>query len=259
MNFKNLLENTHTLIHQDNVEGSVLKVKENDEYRWFEYGGEVVQSLMCKTTPQKLLTPVSQSLLLFLLWKPSPLKVLNLGLGGASIERYLASIPNVDITSVESSQAIINMAERHFELPKRVNVVCDKAEQFVYQHNDKGHIKYDVVVCDLFIEEKSPDFLFKDDFYSQVNAITTDKAVLMINLQAETNEQLLTALLAIKKQFAHIALIEFDDYKNIVIIASLVELPIKETLQEALTKLTHTEQVSLKKVLQKMRYIPAMK
>jgi len=125
MNFKRLLAKKHVVIYEEAIGESIVTVKETDEYRWFEFGGNVVQSLMCKKKPQQILTPVSQSLLLFLLWKKTPLKVLNLGLGGASLERTLEVIPSTLITSVESSQAIIDMAKRYFNLPKKVHVVCE--------------------------------------------------------------------------------------------------------------------------------------
>ncbi len=256
MDFKKLLTKKHSLLYQQDAGGSVLSVKETADYRWFEYGGEVVQSLMCKAVPEQILTPISQSLLVFLLWRSRPLKVLNLGLGGASLERSLATIPSVLITSVEYSQAVIDMAKRYFNLPKKVHVVCQKAEDFIQQPHNETYTKYDVVLCDLFLEEKSPEFLFTQDFYFHLNNITNDEAVVMINLQAESDEQLLTALIGIKQHFPYIALIEFDDYKNIVLICSLVEIPNRDILNEALKNFEQINFTELNKVIKKIRYIP---
>ncbi|WP_441003391.1 spermidine synthase [Pseudocolwellia agarivorans] len=256
MDFKKLLTKKHSLLHQQDAGGSVLSVKETADYRWFEYGGEVVQSLMCKAVPEQILTPISQSLLVFLLWRSRPLKVLNLGLGGASLERSLATIPSVLITSVEYSQAVIDMAKRYFNLPKKVHVVCQKAEDFIQQPHNEAYTKYDVVLCDLFLEEKSPEFLFTQDFYFHLNNITNDKAVVMINLQAESDEQLLTALIGIKQHFPYIALIEFDDYKNIVLICSLAEIPNRNILNEQLKNFDQINFTELNKVIKKIRYIP---
>jgi len=36
---------TAIIIHKKMVEGNWLVVKENQHYRWFEYGGESIQSL----------------------------------------------------------------------------------------------------------------------------------------------------------------------------------------------------------------------
>lgn len=240
-------------MHQKDVDGRLLTVKETADYRWFEYGGNSVQSLMSKTTSEKTVTPVSQSLLVFLLFDIAPLRILNLGLGGASLERALTALPNVLLTSVDASQSVIDIAKRYFNLPKDSYVVCQKAEVFIQQTKSE----FDVVICDLFIDEKNPGFLYAQDFYSQLNEITSHKAVVVINTQAESEEQLLGALLSIRKYFSHIALIEFEGYKNIVIISSSHEIPAREILQKRLKSFTQVALSGLDNVIENMRYIPA--
>lgn len=267
MDLKKLLSQKQTLIHQEEDDGSVLKVKETEQYRWFEYGGLSIQSLMNKRVPEQILMPVCQSLLLFLLFpeillKSKPLRkktlnVLNLGVGGASIERALATIPDLLLTSVDTSQAIIDMAKRYFNLPQEMQVVCQNAEQFIQQTNTS----YDVVLCDLFIGDKSPEFLFRKDFYLDLSKITVSNSVVLINLQANTDEQLLHALLAIKIYFPYIALIEFDDYTNIVIIASPHEIPTRKTLLQRFSNIKQADSTcflnsNLEQAIEKMRYIP---
>ena len=257
MDLKKLVAKKYTRLFEQNLDGSQLTVKETVDYRWFELAGNDVQSIMSRATPEQIITPVSQSLLLFLLWKSKPLKVLSLGLGGAAFERTLASIPSVLITSVEASQPIIDMAKQFFNLPKKVHVVCQKAEDYVQQ--TQTQIKFDVVICDLFYAEKSPEFLFSHEFYGNLKNISADASVMMINLQADTDEQLLKALLAMKKHFTYLALIEFDDYKNIVLICSNVEIPEREDLQKRLANFKGVSFTDLNKVIPKIRYIPPSK
>jgi spermidine synthase len=257
MDLKTLLSQKCTVLHQQDDNGIALIVKESAKYRWFEYGGTSTQSLMNKSLSEEILMPVYQSLLLFLLFKSTPLKILNLGLGGASIERALATIPHLLLTSVDSSQAVIDMAKRYFNLPSTVEVVCQQAEQFIEQTDTL----YDVVLCDLFIGENNPKFLFKEDFYQQLATIMVANRVLMINLQADTDEQLIHAVLAIKTVFHYIALMEFDDYSNIVIIASSHEIPEQARLQQQLANFTLLDfscflNSSLEQAIEKMRYIP---
>lgn len=252
MDLNKLQAKQYTIVHQQDDNGNLLVVKETVEYRWFEYGGQGIQSLMNIKSPEKILTPVSQSLLFFLLWKNKPLKVLNLGLGGGAFERTLATMSSVLLTSVEVSLPVIDMAKRYFKLPQKVHVVCQGAEDFISTTQNK----YDVILCDMFIEEKSPNFLFSGAFYQQLQKISLNKSVVIINLQAETDEQLLLALFEIKKSFPHIALIDFDDYKNIVIICSSHEIPQRERLQEKLTGFTQVDLTGLEKIIPKIRYMP---
>ncbi|MDA7746562.1 hypothetical protein N8878_04440 [Psychromonas sp.] len=235
-----------------NIDGELLSVKETDEYRWFEYGGTSAQSLMNKQNPEEIMIPIYQSLFLFLLIHNNPKHILNLGLGGASIERALAANPSLLVTSVDASQSIIDMAEAYFELPKNSHVVCQQAELFI-QHTQS---QYDVVLCDLFVGEKSPDFLFTEAFYSQLKQITTKQSLVMINMQADTNDQLLVALLAIKKYFPYIALLEFDDYINIVIVCSSHVIPKQATLQRRLSLLASPPCDGLTEVIERIQYIP---
>ena len=256
MDLKKLLSQHATIVYQQDDDGVVLQVKETAQYRWFEYGGASTQSLMNKAQPEQVLMPVYQALLLFLFFKRPAHKVLNLGLGGASIERCLATIPDLLLTSVDASPIVIDMAKRYFNLPENIDVLCQPAEQFIFQTNTV----YDVVLCDLFIGEQNPAFLFIEPFYAQLSKITASNAVLMINLQADTDEQLLHALLAIKKYFPYIVLVEFNDYKNIVVIGSCHEIPTRAFL---LTNLADSSLVdfsaffnsSLQQAIEKMRYL----
>jgi len=252
MDLNKLQAKQNTILHQQDDNGSLLIVKETEEYRWFEYGGQDIQSLMNLQFPTRILTPVSQSLLIFLLWKNKPLKVLNLGLGGAAFERTLSTMSSILLTSVEASQPIIDMAKRYFKLPKKVHVICENAEDYIRTTQNK----YDVILCDMFFKEKSPEFLFSTDFYEKLQKISLNKSVVIINLQAETDEQLLMGLFEIKKSFPHIALIDFDDYKNIVIICSPDEIPKRDVLQEKLADFTQVDLSLLKKIIPKIRYIP---
>jgi len=253
MNLTTLLAEKYTRLYQEVIDGERLEVKETTEYRWFEYGGgQSVQSLMNKAVPEKIVTPVSESLLLFLLFQHRPLKVLNLGLGGGTIDRALAQVEHVSLTSVEASQAIINMAQQYFHLPEQSHVNCQNAERFIQQTD----MKFDTVICDLFIDDKNPDFLFTPDFYKQLQKITSPDGVVMINMQVDSNEALLPALLAIREHFSYVALIEFDDYKNIVIMCSSVEIPSKEALQASLSTFTDYSFTYLDNVIEKIYSIP---
>jgi len=252
MEIEQLLANNTTLLHQQDLDGCLLEVKETAQYRWFEYDGKSIQSLMSKATPEKVIMPVSQSLLLFLLLDNNPTNILSLGLGGASIERALVSLPNIKITAIDASQPIIDMAKQYFDLPSSIEVYCQQAEQFV----EETTIQCDVVLCDLFIGEKSPEFLFTELFYEQLNKITSRKGVVSLNIKAQNNEQLLKMLFAIKKYFPNIALIEFEDYSNIVILCSYKAIPNQTVLHQRLVNFTKVELSGLKKTIDNMFYIP---
>tara|TARA_R110001583_G_scaffold18667_8_gene74074 strand:+ start:6541 stop:7308 length:768 start_codon:yes stop_codon:yes gene_type:complete len=255
MDSQKLFSDKWLTVHQQYIDGALLEIKETKQYRWFEYGGISIQSLMSIAQPEKVMMPVSQSLLLFLLIQKGSLNVLNLGLGGGALERALVNIPNLSLSSVDASQSIIDMAKDYFNLPEKIAVFCQQAEQFIQETT----AQYDVILCDLFIGEENPGFLFTHNFYEQLAKITHHRAIISINIQADTNQQLLLALFAIKKHFPCIALIEFDYYSNIVIICSLEKIPNKAVLKQRLANFTQLELTDLGEIIENISYIPPRK
>jgi len=251
MDLDKLRNEKHCIIAHKIIEGKSLTIKETAQYRWFEYGGNSIQSLMSLSKPEQLISPIYQSLLLFLLWVKGPINLLNLGLGGASIERALSGLPEIKLTAVESSPYIIEMAKRHFHLSENVELYCQNAEQYIRDTKSK----YNIVLCDLFIAEKSPEFLFSHNFYFDIAKIVNKKAVIILNIQADNEQQLMHALLAIKEQFPHIALIEFDDFVNIVLICSSYKIPEPNVLQNRLKCYRDINFNCLNDVIKKMRII----
>jgi len=252
---RHIFENEGDIIAESQVDGCLLQVKENHEYRWFELGGSSIQSAIDKNKPEKILMPVSQALILFMLFKSDQLNILNLGLGGACIDRSLSMFKGIKLTSVEMSEEIINMAKLYFQLPPEINVVCQEAEQFINSH----HKKSDVVICDLFIGEKNPAFLFSNDFYKRLEQITNEKGLISLNLKLKNNQQLLQLLLNIKQYFPYIMVIEFDDYSNIVLLCCKVEMASEKEMLNNLLNNKKLAQIGLSNVLPKITYIPNLK
>jgi len=218
-----LKDKKQRLLHQQYIAGVKLLVKETDEYIWFEYGGSVTQSVMNKKNSEQIASPVSQALLLFLLFRVEPLTLLILGSGGGAIERALVTSDHVRITSIEVSQEIIDVSRKYFKFPEKVEIICDSAKGFIC--NTK--IEYDIVCCDMFIDSNNPGFMFKENFYDDLSSITTPNAIIMINIQVDSETSLLELLLKIRKYFPYVSLIEFYDYENIIAICSKCELTVE--------------------------------
>jgi spermidine synthase len=178
--------------------------------------------------------------------------VLNLGLGAGTLERSLSTFSGVSVTSVESAKSIIDMAKKYFYLPDIIDVVCQDALQFVLQTKEQ----FDVVLCDLFIGEKNPAFLFSGDFYQRLVNITTEHAVISLNINAESNQQLFQILSTIKHFFPYVGLIEFIDYSNLVIIASKSDIPNQQTLKQTLSETSELANLNLEAAINKLTFIP---
>ncbi len=214
------------LIHQEVVQNRELAVRELDGFRWFHLGGKSVQSLIKLNQPEQLVSPVYQSMLLFLLWKGENLEVLNLGMGGGGFERALMGFPRIKVTSVEQNAQIAAMARSYFLLPDSVLVYIQSAQQFI-EHN---HCQYDIVLCDIFIEHNHCQCINDLCFYQNLAKRMKKSGVALLNLFVENEKQLLDILQAVRDVFSYSALIEFSHYKNIVLIVSDLPIPEKEQL-----------------------------
>jgi len=243
----------HRIIHQQFIKGEKLVVKESAKYRWFEYAGCSIQSIMSLANPVQIVMPVTQSFLLFLLINPKASNILNLGLGGASLERCLGQYSEFSITSIESSPSIVDMAKEHFLLTNLSNVICTTAEEFVAS----SHQQYDVILSDLFIGEQGSSCLLEEQFYQQLMNIITENGLVLINLYVENDQKLTDILLTIRKYFSYLALVEFKDFSNIVVIASRVGIASQQQLQKNKLLFTEIDWQEIDDIIEQITYLPA--
>lgn len=266
-----LIGKKHSTLAEYSVGDDKVTVKETKLHRWFEYGDDSIQSIMHKQQPEQVLSPIAQTFLLFILMnddytnscikkEPSPnsINVLNLGLGGASIERALANNTSINITSLEASQIIVDIAKQYFLLPDQSDVICNSAEDYIAATTDT----FNVILSDIFISSNNPSFLFTHNCYQHFKRISKANSVVIINSNISDGKQLLDVLLIIKHYFAYIALIEFDAYANLFIVCSDIPIPSKEKLGNNLDKLNKSsylaalQSTELINTIENMRYIP---
>lgn len=240
------------LLFKEELGSALLEVKEYSHYRWFHFGGNVVQSMMDIEQPHCVILPVPLSMLMFLLWRTKPISLLNLGMGGGSFERALSQYSDIEVTSVESETKIIEMAHTYFSLPKTCDVIHNSAENFL-QKNDKH---YDVILCDLFFNEKSSFSLYQVEFYQKLYCSLSKSGVSFINTHPESEADLVKLLQLSRKYFEHVALIEFDGYANVVMILSLDKLPSQNELRQKYENHLLTLPGNFNKVIDKMHFLP---
>lgn len=214
------------LVHKYSDKTSVIQVRENDKLRWLYTGGEAIQSIIELNNPQKVLLPVPKALLVAFLWLPQTSRVLNLGVGGGTIENALTQVSSIKVTSIEASSAIIDLANKYFYFPKQQPIIESCALAFLLADQQQ----YNLICVDLFDAERIPDFCFSSLFYNLLNNRLLGSGVVAINLHPKNEEELLNILLLNKALFSNIALIKFNHYKNIVVLLSNSFIPNTEAL-----------------------------
>lgn len=213
---QNLKSSYHT-------KGSHLFVYENQYYRWITFSDGIIQGVMERENPAKVVAPIVQAFLLFLLTPRPSTKILNLGLGTGAIERAIKELTQHtsfqldNIISVELSEEIVNCAKTNFEfIPSTLHIGC--AEKYIY---DTG-LQFDVILLDIIHTEQGNDFLQKKIFWKNVNKTLSSDGQIIFNFNIYCEHALLYLLKLLNIHFQSIHLIEFHDYKNIIISAHKV-------------------------------------
>ncbi|MBH0073054.1 hypothetical protein I6E78_13840 [Pseudoalteromonas sp. NZS127] len=245
---KNDTKLSNQIYHADSKFGPV-RVYQNKDYRWLTFNndpplGSTLQGVMSKARPELLCVPIYQSMLLFLLAPVSELRILNLGLGTAAIERALKHIESsrrnlIDtFESVEINPDVISIAKQFFKLPSDHTVHQQCAQQFISQCTQQ----YDLIYIDIFSGEHHQTFIQSESFWHAINHCINKSGQAIINLNSKTGQELQTTLVLLRHYFNCIALIEFNEYKNIVLILS--NLSLKHITVEAIQASTVMQSIA---------------
>lgn len=117
--------------------------------------------------------------------------ILVLGVGGGTlIELLTKRFPYAVITAVDIDETMIAIAKKYFGIDKHANVCLerDDANRFVARSAKKGPM-YDLIVVDLFIGPKIPDFVSSTPFLKNLRAIVRPGGYLVINYLRELEYQ----------------------------------------------------------------------
>lgn len=222
------------VLYSESSNAQLIEVREYENYRWLQLGGDSIQGLLDVNSPENILLPNIQALLMTLLVCPEPGRLLNLGFGCGSIERFLIEyFPTLQITSLESNESVIRLADEFFLVSDKVNMVSDLAESYL----QKEKLSYDIILCDIFIDEEHPACLYEEEFYANIFKCLDNNGVLALNLLPESEDDVVNILLPMKKYFDHISLLEVPNHFNAVVFASSCKLPDTGELEESATSL----------------------
>lgn len=209
--------NQGRLVYLSNTEDQIT-ISENTHYRWLAFD-DVIQSVMHLRCPSKLTLPHHYAVLMPLLFfKPN--KVIELGLGGGNLSRFLSALhPSIDVVSVELSQTVIDCFQHYFN-PLRYPIKIEKNEalKWLQQEKNSTTLAAHWLICDVYQHHAK-------SFQSRVNLLTAlidnlqEDACLTINLP-DLDDHEINLCLTILKQLQsshHIIYFHIPRYLNVVI------------------------------------------
>lgn len=156
-------------------------VHETLSSKYLYFTDQDVQSRMDLLRPDALQFEYTRIMMGFLLFRPRPVHILMVGLGGGSLAKYCyRHLPECHITVVEINPHVIALRQQ-FAVPEddaRFAIVQDDAAHYV-RHCPS---KFDVVLADGFDSSGLPQALASRQFYDDCHQSLTPGGVLVANL-----------------------------------------------------------------------------
>jgi spermidine synthase len=183
-----------------------IDIREEAGVRYLHFGSEWVQGAMRIARPWNLELEYTREMMASLLLRDAPRKVLLIGLGAASLTKFLyRHYPLVHLTVVEIDSAVVAAARQFFKLPedpKRINLVIGDGAEFILN----GGKKFDLILVDGFDENARSGALGTLPFYQACRTRLSDDGVMAINLFGNSRS-FATSLKRITEAFTDRALV----------------------------------------------------
>ena len=157
-----------------------IEIFKNEHYMWLNMN-HVVQSAIELTPPYRPALPHSMVMLLPLIHDRVPSKVLELGGGAQSTQRYLNhSQKDVQFTSIESDSDVTKLVRDIFPGSNNLNII--EADAFEYLDlSVKDKQTYEWLIVDLFHGAESPINAKHKNFLQQVHLCLQGNGWLILN------------------------------------------------------------------------------
>ncbi|HTH93590.1 MAG TPA: fused MFS/spermidine synthase [Rhodocyclaceae bacterium] len=168
-----------------------IDISEEAGVRYLHFGSDWIQGAMRIARPWALELEYTREMMTALLLRGDaewPRKVLQIGLGAASVTKFLYRYrPGCKIMVVEIDPAVVPMAHQFFKLPddpQRINIEIADGADFVIGH--KG--KYDLILVDGFDADAKAGRLDSLPFYLDCKARLARDGLLVVNLLSRSRK-----------------------------------------------------------------------
>lgn len=159
-----------------------IDIREEAGVRTLHFGSEWVQGAMRIARPWNLELEYTREMMAALLLREAPRKVLLIGLGAASLTKFLyRNYPLARLTVVEIEPAVVAVARQFFKLPedpKRINLVIGDGAEYVLGNSKK----FDLILVDGFDEKARTGALQTLPFYQACRSLLSSNGIVAINL-----------------------------------------------------------------------------
>ena len=159
-----------------------VQISEQDGVRYLHLGTDTIQSAMRLSAPDELVLSYTRSMLAFLLFVPDPGRIVNIGLGGGSLAKWIYhNLTRAQQLVLELNPRVIACARQYFHLPpddRRLRVLEADGAAWAAQHPDCC----DVVLVDGYDGRSQAAELATREFYADTVRCLSADGILVVNL-----------------------------------------------------------------------------
>lgn len=223
-----------------------VEVVDKEHIRTLHFDTPVEQSSMFLNDPFALEMEYIRMMAFTLLFNPEAKKVLCLGLGGGALPKFIWKyFPKVEVTVVEYSELVIEVASRFFEVPQDPRLkICHSEGVTFLQHNAE---LYDFIFVDLYISTGISPSSTTAHFFELCYKNLSPQGILVWNLWGSSQKE----LIHVKKVFGSNYFMLSNDERTNSIVTAYKEIPRFDRLAPLAKKLKETSKVDFTKVLKK--------
>lgn len=247
-----------TLIFEEKDAHGPVEVVDRPSIRTLHFGTAVEQSSMFLERPFDLEMEYVRTMALSLLFKPKPQSVLCLGLGGASLPKFIWKyFPHCTVTVVELRPLVIEAALQFFEVPqdKGFEIICDDA--FHYLESDKAK-QHDLLFVDLYTSEGMAPLVSENEFLSLCDKYLKPGGILVSNLWQSASQQMLQSFVQnLTQNFGrNQLLLPNKESSNFILLAfkNPIDSYTKKQIELEAKKLQKISNLDLRSILQQLKF-----
>ena len=170
--------------HRENRKDMTISIDIREEagVRTLHFGSDWIQGAMRIARPWNLELEYTREMMAGLLLRDAPRKVLLIGLGAASLLKFLyRHYPLVHLTVVEIEPAVVAAARQFFRLPedpKRIHLVIGDGAEYVLNSNKK----FDLILVDGFDDKARAGALETLPFYQACRSGLSNNGIMAVNM-----------------------------------------------------------------------------
>ena len=159
-----------------------VEISEENGIRYLHLGSDTIQSGMRVSAPDELVLAYTRSMMSFLLFAPAPVRVVTIGLGGGSVNKWIyRHFPQSRQLAIELNPQVIDIARRYFCVPEddeRFAIVQGDGAKWIGEHADSA----DLILVDGYDGVALVEELASAEFYGACARALGSQGVLVVNL-----------------------------------------------------------------------------